>query len=226
MYIYKITNKINGKWYIGKHSGSDSDYMGSGKLLKHAYKKYGIENFEKIILEYCCSEEELNQKEIELILLSNAVNDPNSYNLAGGGNGGDLSRFIPYHTRIVPSTATKNAQLWYKSLSKEEQKKWHQQQAEKRTKGWYVSRIDDPTEVYVQNISQWCEEYGVDKSMPSALNTPTSRLFQKQTKGWRIRRSDMPLLPPYENRRHLPTNNQCKGKTWKLVDGKRVWCDK
>jgi hypothetical protein len=96
-----------------------------------------------------------------------------------------------------------------------------------RTKGWYISRVDDPTERYVQNISKWCEEHGVDKSMPTALNKEGGRLFQKQTNGWRIRRSDMPPLPPYENLRgKVIVDNGCKGRTWKLVDGKRVWADK
>ena len=45
-YIYRITNKINGKTYIGQHKYKklNDDYMGSGKLIRRAQKKYGIES--------------------------------------------------------------------------------------------------------------------------------------------------------------------------------------
>lgn len=55
-YIYRITNLINGKTYIGqrkcpKNKTPETDkYMGSGKRLRLAYKKYGIENFTKTII--------------------------------------------------------------------------------------------------------------------------------------------------------------------------------
>lgn len=226
MYIYKITNTINGRWYIGKTNGRDPNYMGSGKLLKQAYEKYGQENFTKEVLESCATDQELNLREQHWIATTNAIQDPMSYNLAEGGSGGDLSKFIPYDKIDYSNHKMEGASRWFQSLTKEEQQEFHARQAAKRTKGWYVSRVDDPNEVYVDNISKWCDENNVDKSMPSGLNDPYSRLFQKQTKGWRIRRSDMPELPPYTNRRFESTNNKCKGRGWKLVDGKRVWYDK
>ena len=227
MYIYKIINKQNGRWYIGKTNGQDPNYMGSGKLLKQAYEKYGKENFEKIILEICSSIEELNQREQYWIAESGALSDPLSYNLAEGGSGGDLSKFIPYDKIDYSNHKMQGVRIWFNSLSKDEQQEWFKKQAANRTKGWYVSRVDDPTETYVQNISKWCEEHGVDKSMPSAITNPKSRLYGKQSKGWRFRRSDMPELPPYKNLRgKVIIPNGCKGKSWKVVDGKRIWYDK
>lgn len=52
-YIYKIVNLINGKSYVGQRkydTPNKDNYMGSGKALYHAKKKYGIQNFKKEIL--------------------------------------------------------------------------------------------------------------------------------------------------------------------------------
>lgn len=49
-YVYKWTNLINGKMYIGSHSGKNPWYKGSGKLFIRAWKLYGIENFHRDIL--------------------------------------------------------------------------------------------------------------------------------------------------------------------------------
>ena len=87
--IYKITNNINGKIYIGKHKTNDKNdgYMGSGLYLNHAQEKYGIENFTKEILFECSSEEEMNDKERELVN-EDFVKRNDTYNLAIGGSGG------------------------------------------------------------------------------------------------------------------------------------------
>lgn len=95
-YIYLTTNLINGKKYIGKHFGEiNDDYLGSGKLLQRAINKYGKENFKKEILYLSKDNNENNQKEKEFIAAFNAVKDENFYNLAEGGDGGDIFHSLP-----------------------------------------------------------------------------------------------------------------------------------
>jgi hypothetical protein len=89
MQIYKITNLINKKFYIGKDTSSDSNYFGSGLLIKKAIKKYGIENFKKEILDETNDYEDLSIKEKYWINHFNSTNLDIGYNITKGGDGGD-----------------------------------------------------------------------------------------------------------------------------------------
>jgi hypothetical protein len=85
--IYKITNQLNGKCYVGKHQTNNLNdgYMGSGKLIKRAIAKYGIENFSKEMLYVFQTEDEMNEKEAEIVTEEFCKT---SYNLCKGGQGG------------------------------------------------------------------------------------------------------------------------------------------
>lgn len=87
--IYKITNKLNGKIYIGKHQTENPNdpYYGSGKAIKDAIRKHGKENFIKEILFDFDTEDEMNLKERELIT-EEFVAREDTYNLGVGGEGG------------------------------------------------------------------------------------------------------------------------------------------
>ena len=67
--VYKTTNLINGKIYVGAHKTNNlyDEYLGSGKLIGRAITKYGKENFEKDIIAICDTEEEMLQIEKSLV---------------------------------------------------------------------------------------------------------------------------------------------------------------
>ena len=93
-YIYITYNKVNGKIYIGQHKSKkyDKNYLGSGTLIKRAIEKYGVENFENHIIEWCNSKDELCKREIYWISKYNSfANTGIGYNLCKGGQFGDIT---------------------------------------------------------------------------------------------------------------------------------------
>ena len=86
-YFYKITNKINGHFYFGIHSTKNLNdgYMGSGKRLHSAYKKYGMDLFEKEIIKFFDTREDASDYEAKIVdesLLENS----DCYNIRLGGD--------------------------------------------------------------------------------------------------------------------------------------------
>lgn len=87
--VYKVTNTLNGKVYIGCSSREDGRYIGSGTEILKDVKALGRENFSKEILSYHATAEEVLIKEKEVIneIFSSGVD---TYNLRQGGAGGML----------------------------------------------------------------------------------------------------------------------------------------
>jgi hypothetical protein len=87
-YLYKITNNVNNKIYIGIHQTSNLNdgYFGSGKMLHRAINKYGKCKFTKEIIEYFDNREEMIANE-KLIVNSKFVKSTRTYNMVEGGLG-------------------------------------------------------------------------------------------------------------------------------------------
>jgi len=86
MFIYKTTNLINNKIYIGHHSSNNENYLGSGTNIKKAIEKYGKENFKREILEECSDPDSLNEREIHWISFYKSTDKKIGYNIFKGGN--------------------------------------------------------------------------------------------------------------------------------------------
>ena len=87
--VYKITNRLNGKVYVGSHSthNLDDGYMGSGKLIRSAIQKYGVNNFDKCYLGFFDDIAEMFNYE-KSIVNEEFVKSDLTYNLKEGGDGG------------------------------------------------------------------------------------------------------------------------------------------
>ncbi len=89
-YVYKITNKLTGKIYVGKRRASNpavDKYMGSGTLIRSSIKKYGVDNFSKEILAIFETDEAAAEYENSIVTKGFAARE-DTYNLHEGGFGG------------------------------------------------------------------------------------------------------------------------------------------
>ena len=95
MVIYKITNRLNGKLYVGQTKQSiEKRFIQHSKSLTplgRAIQQCGIENFTIEIIERCQTQSQLNKREIFWI---NALNSkqPYGYNVRNGGGGHEYFR--------------------------------------------------------------------------------------------------------------------------------------
>jgi len=115
-YIYKITNLINGMYYIGAHSTNNimDNYMGSGVLIRLAIEHYGKHNFEMVIIKNCISTK--NKWYWERRIITRAIiKDPQCYNLITGGKRKSKNTFkVNAKTKNCKELLTKRRIKWNK----------------------------------------------------------------------------------------------------------------
>lgn len=97
MIVYKATNRINNKVYVGQYNGElverrwaqhvrEAD-RGGARYLCRAIRKYGAENFMVEVLHHANSKKELDAMETFFIILHQSHTSENGYNLTLGGEG-------------------------------------------------------------------------------------------------------------------------------------------
>ena len=158
-YIYKITNKLNNKIYVGKRVSEtfDEKYWGSGKAIKNSINKYGIDNFTRDILEWCNSDDELNEREKYWIKELKANQKQYGYNFTDGGTGGNTLKYLSEEDKIARLEKIAETKANYSDEQKEELhnklskssstalKKLYDNGYENNNKGrkWYTNGTED-----------------------------------------------------------------------------------
>lgn len=91
--VYKTTNLLNGKFYIGVHNGENEKYLGSGRLLRCAIKKYGVENFiRETLMEFNNAIDAYDYE--KTLITDDLIRSSDCYNIGPGGHGGDKFSYL------------------------------------------------------------------------------------------------------------------------------------
>lgn len=146
--IYKITNLINEKYYIGRHATKNLNdgYLGSGKGIKNAITKYGKENFKKEILVFANSAEELWKLEEEIVN-KEVLKDPKSYNQSLGGKNWMIS-LANSDVAIFKKHQSKAGKKGADASKNMRTKEWHQKggaKSREKINSEYKYEINTPT---------------------------------------------------------------------------------
>ncbi len=163
-YIYKITNKVTGKIYVGRGTirtktyGPEKDhYYGSGRVIKRSLEKYGKENHTKEILEYCETRDQVIERETFWIQELDAMNPEVGYNMTLDSLG------------FTTDTARTTAKAFYESLTDEQKKLLYTKRAEamreqvevirKASKEMWANRSEEENRKIKNKLSEsWTEE--------------------------------------------------------------------
>ena len=108
--IYKTTCLVNGKIYVGQTTSSDPSYLGSGRKIIDAIKKYGRSKFKRKILKVCYNQKQLDAWELVFIKKLRATDPKIGYNILPGSATG-FGQVNPAKLPEVRNRMSKKAKL-------------------------------------------------------------------------------------------------------------------
>ena len=119
--IYKTTNLVNGKIYVGQHICETDEfdgYLGSGVKLRAAIRYYGPENFKRETLRICDTQLQLDAWEMLYIKKLRSTDKRIGYNILPGS----ANKFGSGSPMLIPEVALKQANTMRGRKWTEEQK--------------------------------------------------------------------------------------------------------
>lgn len=235
--IYKATNKVNGKIYIGKtknfqkrikkHKSSSFNKKDKAyyDYFHKAIRKYGWENFQWTEFASCLNKEDINNIEKETILFFKSHDNNIGYNLTLGGEGGDTFSFLNEEDknkfRLKISKITKGRSSWSKGLTKENNDTLKNMSEKKK------GRKIKFTEQHCKNLSKslsgkkrqpWTAERKNSQSLNNknrkeVICNETKQIFQSMAKAAK----EMKLSPSHLNEHLHGKHKYVKGYTFSYI---------
>ena len=231
-YLYRITNKINQKIYIGQTVQPNKrwnqhrhDAINPTQVIHHAINKYGIINFEFEVIALCKSQNDANLVEEELIKQYNClVKDGEGYNISLGGivaaKSDEWKRAMKeWHVSLSPEERAERSQKIREATIKQISEKGHPAQGTKRTPEQSArlskARKEHPVE-YTNEIRQHMSESHIGKIFPKEQRQKMAEAIKEQ---WKIRGN-------YDSKKCEAPNCDIAGKAkYKIINNIR-YCEK
>lgn len=220
-YIYKTTNNINGKFYIGVHSTNKikDGYIGCGiyrqsdaihKSKKsrflgfaHAVKKYGYKNFTKEILYFFTNKEDAYAEE-ERTVTKDFIQKRNNYNLKIGG-------------KVAPDpTGIKRTEKFKKDKAKQIMK-YMDKLVELSAKDYVVVNLNTDEVFKVNNLAKFCRNNNLK---PDILNAViTGRSVKTRNNWWACKKENWTgKVVLRKRKKSQPIKGKLKHKNGKVVE--------
>ncbi len=189
-YIYKVTNKINGKIYIGSHRGkADDNYFGSGIAITRAVEKYGKENFTKEIIETQPTRQIMLERESYWLNELKCATNTQYYNMTNTAGGGCLiDGKTEEEKRIIIAKQTAGRKIKQKQIVKktlQTRQKWTEDQKLKNKialseshKKSYARLTPEQKAARIQKISD------TKSNLPKWKKAITSKKHSERAKRW------------------------------------------
>jgi len=153
MFIYKIENNIDGKFYIGKTTKTLEErlrrhvysHVEGQTYLYKAMRKHGLENFSISLIEEV--KEDLDTRERHWIAELNPA-----YNMTLGGEGGDTSSSPNFKSGVARHHSNRTEYPGARMLGKNHTTETRRKQSEKRTEHWNIMS-DEEREIRSKKVA-------------------------------------------------------------------------
>jgi group I intron endonuclease len=201
-FIYEWTNKLNGMKYIGSHKGKvDDGYKGSGKRFLNALNKYGLDKFERTILEYVIRADDILIREEYYLTTLNCAKSSRYYNISPTARGGDTGSGHKISSTKKKRFASGELVICNKGVAMKEEQKL------KLADSWEVTTPDNEV-IVITNMREFCEKHNLNPSSMSAV----ARGKRSNYKGYKCKKLTNKRLVDYEHKEYVFMSKEERSK--------------